>query len=210
MSILALIIEIQLITMSGALAPGPLSIASIYHGTSTGKFSGLKIALGHTIVEFPLYILIGFGLIKLIWFSGVTAYLSIIGGIALLYFTIPLFKYQHSSNLSAANKGIYARPILTGIILSGLNPYFIIWWLTVGAKLILDIIEVLGYGLYTLIYVLHVWMDYAWLLILSYLGYSSLKALSSKYIKIISIILGILMLYFAFNFIIDGIRALLS
>ena len=207
MNILALIIEIQLITISGALAPGPLSIASIYHGTSTGKFSGLKIALGHMIVEFPLYILIGFGLLKLVWFSGVTAYLSIIGGLALLYFTIPLFKIKNNNNLSVS-KEVYTGPILTGIVLSGLNPYFIIWWLTVGAKLILDIIEVLGYELYILIYALHVWMDYAWLLILSYLGYSSLKALSSKYVKIVNIILGILMLYFAFSFILSGINSL--
>ena len=53
---------------------------------------------------------------------------------------------------------------LIGVIFTGLNPYFILWWLTVGAQLILISLEFAALAGVVFMYLCHVWMDYAWLI----------------------------------------------
>ena len=38
------------ISSSGVMSPGPLFAANVVYGLKEGKMSGLKIAMGHTIV----------------------------------------------------------------------------------------------------------------------------------------------------------------
>jgi len=53
------------ISASGVMAPGPLFAANIAHGLRGGTKSGIKMAIGHTIVELPLVILLGIGVFSL-------------------------------------------------------------------------------------------------------------------------------------------------
>ena len=53
--------SVILISVSGVMTPGPLFVANVYYGTKGGMRSGLKMAIGHTIVELPLVILLGVG-----------------------------------------------------------------------------------------------------------------------------------------------------
>ena len=55
-------IMVIVISASGVMSPGPLFSANIIYGIKEGKTAGLKIAIGHTIVEFPLIILLGTGI----------------------------------------------------------------------------------------------------------------------------------------------------
>ena len=50
-----------IISASGVMSPGPLFAANVMYGLREGKISGLKMAVGHTIVEFPLILLLGIG-----------------------------------------------------------------------------------------------------------------------------------------------------
>ena len=43
-----------IISASGVMSPGPLFAANIMYGLREGKISGLKMAIGHTIVELSL------------------------------------------------------------------------------------------------------------------------------------------------------------
>ena len=49
------------ISASGVMSPGPLFAANVSYGLREGTRSGIKMAIGHTIVEFPLIILLGIG-----------------------------------------------------------------------------------------------------------------------------------------------------
>jgi threonine/homoserine/homoserine lactone efflux protein len=91
--------------------------------------------------------------------------------------------------------------------MSGLNPYFIIWWLTVGAKLIYDALNLLSIHGILIMYFSHVWMDFAWLIIVSYVAFKGKEFLSTKFYKIIFIILSILLIYFGISFLIDAINS---
>ena len=54
-----------IISASGVMAPGPLFAANLVYGLKQGTKSGIKMAVGHTIVEFPLVILLGIGVFSL-------------------------------------------------------------------------------------------------------------------------------------------------
>ena len=51
-------VTVIIISVSGVMSPGPLFTANIIHGLKEGASSGIKIAIGHTIVELPLIILL--------------------------------------------------------------------------------------------------------------------------------------------------------
>ena len=160
--------EVILVSASGVLSPGPLFFIIIY-GSKQGVTGGIKIAFGHTIVEFLLVITLALGLFT---FSQVFVnnknlkIISIIGGLAIIVFALIqiISITKRKVNGQNAYVGISAKkgPILLGVIFSALNPFFLIWWLTVGLKLISDPIHFFGF---------HIWMDYAWLVITPYMMY---------------------------------------
>jgi threonine/homoserine/homoserine lactone efflux protein len=69
-----------------------------------------------------------------------------------------------------------------GVIFSALNPFFLVWWLTIGLKLISDSIQFFGLVVGTLFLLsFHIWMDYAWLVITSYLICKGVSVLKTKF-----------------------------
>ena len=54
-----------IISASGVMSPGPLFAANITYGLREGFRSGIKIAIGHSIVELPLVMLLGHGAFSL-------------------------------------------------------------------------------------------------------------------------------------------------
>jgi len=60
--LLPLYATFMLISLSGALSPGPLTALSISEGARAGRWSGTRLALGHGLVEIPLVFAIAYGL----------------------------------------------------------------------------------------------------------------------------------------------------
>ena len=95
---------------------------------------------------------------------------------------------------------------MLGVVLSALNPFFILWWMTVGVKLISDSAS---FGLVAgvaLLFALHVWMDYAWLAATAYLASRGSSAIESRYYKILMLALSAALVYYGVQFLIAGIK----
>jgi threonine/homoserine/homoserine lactone efflux protein len=60
MGILDFVVTVVLVTVSGALAPGPLFFANVSKGVELGARGGLIFAVAHTLVEFGLVMLLSF------------------------------------------------------------------------------------------------------------------------------------------------------
>jgi len=137
-------ILVIIISASGVMSPGPLFAANITYGLREGVKSGIKIAIGHSIVELPLVILLGIGVFSLEIFPEFRTIISIFGAITLFVFAGIQIK-----TILKKNKDISVKPkqgpIVTGILLSVLNPFFIVWWLTIGFKLISDAMLICGF-----------------------------------------------------------------
>ena len=195
-------IIVIVISASGVMAPGPLFAANISYGLREGVKSGVKMAIGHTIVEFPLVILLGIGVFSLETFPEFRIIISIVGAITLFVFALVQIKtvLQNNKNITSTPKH---GPLVTGIVLSALNPFFIIWWLTIGFKLISDAMLVWAFSGIVIVFFLHIWMDFAWLGGISFLASKSSKILSNRNYKFIMIGLSLLLVYFGITFLVD-------
>ncbi|MBS3922955.1 MAG: LysE family transporter [Nitrosarchaeum sp.] len=197
-------LTVILISASGVMAPGPLFAANIAQGLRGGGKAGIQMAIGHTIVELPLVILLGIGVFSLEIFPEFRTVISILGAIVLFVFaglqiktTLQRKDTKHFNPKQGA--------VLTGIILSALNPFFIIWWVSIGFKLISDAMLIWAFTGILIVFVLHIWMDFAWLYSIAHLASKSVKILSSRNYKILMIVLSSMLIYFGISFISDVI-----
>jgi len=190
------------ISASGVMAPGPLFAANISYGLREGTRSGIKMAIGHSVVEFPLIILLGVGVFSLEIFPEFRKIISILGAITLFVFAIFQIKTVFSRK-EISEVRHKQGPLITGILLSALNPFFIIWWVTIGFKLISDAMLIWAFAGILILFALHIWMDFTWLGIVSFLASKSSKILSNKNYKILMICLSFMLIYFGITFLTD-------
>ena len=128
--------------------------------------------------------------------------ISIFGAITLFVFAGMQIKsiFRKNSNISTKSKH---GPIITGILLSALNPFFIIWWLTIGFKLISDAMLVWAFAGIVIVFVLHIWMDFVWLGGIAFLASKSVKIISNRNYKIMILALSLILIYFGITFLTD-------
>jgi threonine/homoserine/homoserine lactone efflux protein len=191
-----------LISASGVMMPGPLFTANIAYGLQGVRRAGIKMAIGHTIVELPLVILLGVGVFSFEIFPEFRTIISIVGAIVLFVFA----GIQIKTTLQTKEKtpfNLKHNAIITGIILSAVNPFFIIWWLSIGLKLISDAMLIWSFVGIFVVFVFHIWMDFVWLYSTGRLASKSLKILSNKNYKILMIGLSVMLTYFGILFIVD-------
>lgn len=190
------------VSASGVMAPGPLFAANVSYGLKQGTKAGCKMAVGHTIVELPLVILLGIGVFSLEAFPEFRTVISILGAITLFVFAgIQIKDVLRRKESSFSN--LKQSPLIAGIALSALNPFFIIWWLTIGFKLISDAMLMWAFAGILILFGLHIWMDFAWLGSVAFLASKSSKILSNKGYKIVMIGLSGMLVYFGITFLTD-------
>lgn len=193
---------VVLISMSGVMSPGPLFASNLFYGIRQGAKAGLKIAAGHTIVELPLIIVLGVGMIS---FEAVPQFrvgIAVLGAAGLFAFAgLQIRSIVAGKPSELKNQG--HDPVLAGIILSGLNPFFVVWWLTIGLKLISDSMELWPfYGIF-IMFALHIWMDFAWLGATALLASKGSRFLSDRSYRIIGMIVSGVLIYFGAAFLVD-------
>ncbi|MDC0070294.1 LysE family translocator [Nitrosopumilus sp.] len=198
-------IIVIIISASGVMSPGPLFAANITYGLKQGTKAGIKIAIGHSLVELPLVILLGIGILSLEIFPEFKTIISILGAITLFVFALLQIKSTLKKNEKSETK-LKQGPIITGVLLSALNPFFIIWWLTIGLKLISDAMAIWAFVGILIVFVLHVWMDFVWLGSTAFLISKSKKIISNTNYKIIMLTLSAVLIYFGITFLTDVIN----
>ena len=200
--ILAFAVMVIAISASGVMSPGPLFTANIVYGLKEGKIAGLKIAMGHTVVEFPLIVFLGLGTISLETFPEYRILITVIGAIGLFVFAglqIKSIFGKDFRNKTNSNKNSF----LAGIFLSALNPFFIIWWLTIGIVLITESIALWGFSGILILFIFHIWMDYVWLFAVAGFASKAKNILSNNNYKILIAGLSILLVYFGIQFLLQ-------
>ncbi len=200
--ILGFAATVIIISSSGVMSPGPLFAANVFYGIKEGAKSGLKMSFGHTIVELPLIILLGIGIVSLESAPQFRIIIGILGALGLFGFAGLQIKSAFAHDATSQIKTKYG-PFLSGILFSALNPFFIIWWFTVGFKLISDSIVLWSLWGLLILFALHIWMDFAWLASTSYLSSKSSKFLSRRSYRFLFIVISGFMIYFGITFLFD-------
>ena len=172
------------------------------------RFAGVLMALGHGAVEFPLMILLIFGVGRLLTLPSISTAIGLIGGGFLILMGVQMLR-----GLGEVDTPVVPMtrngPLAAGIILSAGNPYFLIWWATVGLTLITT---AQGFGLWAfgLLAVAHWSCDLVWLTVLSWASFKGATLLGPRRQRIVLAVCAAAMLGFGLYFIakqVTGLRA---
>jgi threonine/homoserine/homoserine lactone efflux protein len=196
------LLSVIAVSASGVMGPGPLTVATITTGVGRSWKAGLLVSAGHMIVELPLVLVIALGVLSFLP-EGVTRWIMLLGGIFMILFGLMTLRGASRAAIVERQNNRFESSLLVGIGLSAMNPYFIMWWLTVGTPLIMIAVGAMGLVGVVIMYVTHVWMDFAWLSVLAGLG-SKGKKLGKFYPYLVGG-LGVLMLAFGIQFIIGSL-----
>jgi threonine/homoserine/homoserine lactone efflux protein len=150
------------VSLSGVMLPGPMTAATIAKGYSD-KNAGIWITAGHAVIEVPLiaviYFIIYFGSEHFIESPQVEMGIYLAGGLMLLYLGFRMFRATGMATDGVG--GLPASSLVTGIVITGTNPAFYIWWATVGAALITGAAR-FGFAGVILLTIVHLPCDLAW------------------------------------------------
>jgi len=125
-----------LIGFTGALAPGPTLVATINASLKGDWKAGLRVSLGHIVIETAIFFLIILGFAAVA--QPYTSAIAIIGGFALIVFGILTILGSRTASLGTGTAQAAADPYVAGLVTSAANPYFWIWWLTAGCAFLLQ------------------------------------------------------------------------
>lgn len=205
METLNFVATVILVTASGALAPGPLFFATISQGAKSGAKSGLLFSVAHTLVEFTLVMLLALGLLTVVNVPTVKFIVGVAGGIVLIVFGVVqiLGSIKSESNEIKPREVATRNLLLIGLAFTGLNPFFIVWWLTVGAQLIIISLEFASLAGVVFMYLCHVWMDYVWLTAVAHFAKMGTNVIGFKWYRLIMAVFGAVLIYFGITFLIS-------
>jgi threonine/homoserine/homoserine lactone efflux protein len=138
--------------------------------------------------------------------------IGLVGGLGLVMFgLVQVYRtIKAKTNFSDGGSGTSSLPassLVLGLALTGLNPYFILWWLTIGSVLIIQAIAFAAIIGVLIMYISHVWMDYAFLTALAYFAKKGKSIVSSKYYKVVLIAFGVILIYYGLFFIMSAVEA---
>jgi len=157
-----------LIALSGALMPGPLLTVTVSESTQRGAVAGPLVILGHGILELVLILALLSGLAPFLKRDEVFVGIALAGGIILLWMAVSMFRSLPALRLDLT--GGEQKPknlIMTGILMSLANPYWTIWWATIGLGYIMHSVK-FGIAGIVAFFVGHILADLAWYALISF------------------------------------------
>ena len=201
--ILPVLLGIVVMSLSGVMMPGPMFAITLAKSFRS-PWAGAWISLGHAVIEVPLILLIYFGFAHFFENSTVRLVLSILGGSMIVWMGIGMFR----ARLEVVTRGsdIPHSAFTAGIITSGLNPYFLLWWATTGSMLLMRFVDFGGAGL-TLFIIVHWLCDLLWLSLVSVVVYRTHSLWGKRVQEWVFIAASLLLVGFGIWFVVSGIQA---
>jgi len=163
------LLSVIAISLTGVMMPGPVTAVTVSKG-SQRKEAGALIAIGHGLIELPLMLLIYFGLAHFLTFTEVKISVGLAGGVVLIWMALNIFRNRPS--VFSEHKELAHSSIVAGVATTVANPYFFLWWATVGAALLVSARDFGSAGV-AAVGVTHWLCDFAWLYLVSWTVFKS-------------------------------------
>jgi threonine/homoserine/homoserine lactone efflux protein len=190
------------ISFSGVMMPGPVLAATIAKGYKDER-AGIKIALGHGLVEFPLMALIVLSFGYIFEDERIMLAIGLIGGALLVVMGAAMVRSRKHIAISGKDS-LPDSAVAAGAFTTSANPYFFLWWATVGAVLILTAEE---FGLIVIVVfaIVHWSCDLAWYAFTSFAVFRSKHLWTPLVHEVVFATCGLLMVAFGVYFIVGPI-----
>jgi len=199
---LPILLSVVVISLSGVMAPGPMFAVTLAKSYRS-PWAGALVSLGHAIIEVPLILLIYFGFAQFFQNSMVQFGLSIAGGGMIIWLGIAMFRAR--TEVVRQGKDLPYNAFVAGVFTSGFNPFFLVWWATIGSMLVMKFLDFGTSGLITFIFV-HWLCDFAWLSLVSIFIYRTHSMWNRKFQEWLFIACSLLLVGFGGWFVFSGIQ----
>ena len=207
MELVALFFNSLVIGFSGALMPGPMLAVDIAETPRHGWKTGPVICVGHAIAELVVVIVLALGVAALALNPLVARVIGVVGGAALLLMggsmAYDTLRQRISYEAEAADKKGKYKLAGMGITTSLSNPYWFIWWATIGLALLVKAQE---FGIWgpIVFYFGHILSDFVWYTVVSVLLWNGRKLIMGTGLKILIMLCASFLLYLGGQFLYDG------
>jgi threonine/homoserine/homoserine lactone efflux protein len=226
MELLLLATSWWLIGFTGAMMPGPVTTLIVTETARRGFIAGPLITLGHSLLELVMVVALVFGLGDLLKQNAVAGTIGILGGIFLLWMGLGIVRdawrgkisfdtTRPSTSLRSAQdaaplsdsrrvRTLSGNPIVAGVLTSIANPYWILWWATVGAA---SLITFHAFGVAGIIafYVGHTLADWVWNNVVAFVVATGRRGMTDRVYRGILIMCGAFLIALSFYFVSAGI-----
>jgi len=159
------------LALSGALMPGPLLTVTIAESVRRGFRAGPLLMAGHAVLELLLVLAVIKGLGPYLISPLIIVIIAVIGGAVLVWMGVDMIRTAGNLSLEGETSGASSRnmphPFLMGILASISNPYWTIWWVTIGMAYLMAAIK-FGYAGVMVFFLGHISADFAWYSVVSY------------------------------------------
>lgn len=149
--------------------PGPVLTVTISESAKRGFWAGPQVVLGHGILEGALLALLVAGFARFMSEPLFLGLVGVIGGGVLLWMSLAMLKEVRGLSLDlSAGPGFSGGPVTAGVVTSLSNPYWILWWATIGLGYVLVSMKWGGIGI-AVFFAGHILADLLWYSVISFL-----------------------------------------
>lgn len=199
---LPILLSVVVISLSGVMMPGPMTAVTLAKSYKS-PWAGAWISFGHAVIEVPLILLIYLGFAQFFQNDMVRLVLSVLGSGMILWLGIIMFRAR--VEVVQKGKDLPYNAFTAGILASVFNPFFLLWWATIGSMLIMRILEFDTMGLIVFI-IVHWLCDLVWLSFVSVVIYRTHSLWGRKLQEGLFIACSLLLIGFGLWFLISGIQ----
>lgn len=200
-----------LMGFSGAIMPGPVLTVTINESLRRGFKAGPLIMVGHALLELSLVLLLLLGFGTVLNIPLVQGLIGLIGGAFLIWMAYGMLKEAREKDLNlsltASSSEKTLHPVLLGVTTSASNPYWFLWWATVGMGSLM-LAGKNGIGGSVSFYLGHIASDFIWFSFVSGAVATGRRLLTSRVYRTILWVCGLFLIGIAIYFIYSGIRFL--
>ena len=194
--------------LSGAMMPGPLLTATISESTRRGFLAGPLLMVGHAILEAALLLLLLWGLAPFFQSNTVFIVIALLGAAVLIWMATGMFRSLPTLRLSLTQTTKQKNNIiLHGALMSIANPYWSIWWATIGIACLLKR-EHLGTWGVAAFFAGHILADFVWYSVVSAAVARGRRFLTDRMYRLIIGACAAILVGFAVYFVYSGIERL--
>lgn len=199
-----------IVALSGALMPGPLLTLTVGEAARRGFWAGPLIILGHALLELALVLLLLAGVGVWLHRPPILGTVGILGAGMLAWMGTGLLKASRHSHLEFdPHNGSSLNPVVAGVLMSAANPYWLIWWLTIGLGYVMFSMKY-GFLGVALFFIGHILADFAWYTLVSGAVAQGRRFISDRLYRGFLAGCGAFLFGFAGYFGIQGVRFFLN
>ena len=203
-----------LVGLTGAVAPGPLLALDIRESVRLGVRAGVLVSTGHAVADLAIVLTLAAGVSRIVNTDLALAVMGPVGGGFLLWMgwsmarNVPTTAPWSNGHVRPLARSA-AYPLLGGALVSVANPFWFLWWLTVGSTFLVSASPQGTAGTYTF-YVGHILADYAWYVAVAFALGSGRRFMSDGVYRIVMLISALLLGIVGIVFVVQGVAAAIS